>query len=236
MPKISLLDTFALAWFILCWAGYAYYADRGDKASRGLSGATHQYRLQWMRELVKRENRIVDSGLIGNLMNSVSFFASTTILILAGLITVLGSTEQAIEITSDLPFARETSRELWELKLLLLLMIFVYAFFKFTWSLRQFNLLSILIGSAPSDVENVEDHKEFIVKAAQMNALAGDDFNRGVRAYYFGLAALTWFIQPWLFVFFSALIVVVLYRRDFASPTLKVLQGDEKTLPGEEQR
>ena len=26
---------------------------------------------------------------------------------------------------------------------------FVFAYFKFTWSLRQFNLLSILVGAAP---------------------------------------------------------------------------------------
>ena len=25
-------------------------------------------------------------------------------------------------------------------------------------------------------------------------------FNRGLRAYFFGLAALAWFIQPWAFV------------------------------------
>jgi uncharacterized membrane protein len=52
-------------------------------------------------------------------------------------------------------------------------------------------------------------------------------FNRGIRAYYFGLAALGWFIHPWLFVLLSAWVVVVLYRREFRSRLLKTLGTPE---------
>ena len=33
--------------------------------------------------------------------------------------------------------------------MILLAVIFIFAYFKFTWSLRQFNFVSILIGAAP---------------------------------------------------------------------------------------
>jgi uncharacterized membrane protein len=52
-------------------------------------------------------------------------------------------------------------------------------------------------------------------------------FNRGIRAYYFGLAALGWFIQPWLFVLLSAWVVIVLYRREFRSRLLNTLGTPE---------
>lgn len=225
MFRMSLLDAFALVWFVACWAAYAYYGDYRGRGPKGFVGVSHELRIQWMREIIGRENRIVDASLVGNLMSSVSFFASTTMLIIGGLMAILGSGERAIEATSELPFARETSRDLWELKVLLLLALFVYAFFKFTWSIRQFNMLSILIGAAPHDAARVEDHAQFIDEAGKVNALAGDEFNRGIRAYYFGLATLTWFIQPWLFLCVTTLVVVVLYRRDFSSQTLRALRG-----------
>src|SRR5690606_18026759 len=106
---------------------------------------------------------------------------------------------------------------------------FVFAYFKFTWALREFNLMSIMIGGAP-DAKTVaaaeHGYDAYAQKMAAVNAMAGDEFNRGVRSYYFGLAALAWFIQPWLFIGATTLVVVVLYRRDYASPLLKILQKD----------
>jgi uncharacterized membrane protein len=53
--------------------------------------------------------------------------------------------------------------------------------------------------------------------------LAGDEFNRGLRSYYFGIASVTWMIHPGLLMAFSALIVFVLIRRDFYSEALEIM-------------
>jgi uncharacterized membrane protein len=222
--QVSLVDGFAVGWFLACWIGYGLIAEHSVYGRRGLQGISHGYRLDWARQLLQREVRIVDSSLVGNLMTSVSFYANTTIYIIAGLMAVLSTLDKAISVAEDLPFARVAGRELWEVKVLLLLGVFVFAYFKFTWSLRQCNLLSILIGAAPASTATDSDHERFAYKLAAVNTLSGDEFNRGIRAYYFGLAALGWFIQPWLFMAVTALIVVVLYRRDFQSNTLRVLR------------
>ncbi len=60
-------------------------------------------------------------------------------------------------------------------------------------------------------------------KHASLNTLAGDEFNRGIRAYYFGFAALAWFVSPAVFIGATLLILAVLYRRDFRSQTLATL-------------
>ncbi len=222
--QISLPDTLAVVWFMACWVGYGYFSEYGPIARRGLIGISHGYRVGWARQMLAREVRIVDSALVGNLMTSVSFYANTTIYIIAGLMAVLGTLDTAISVAEGLPFTRAAGRELWEVKLLLLLGIFVFAYFKFTWALRQFNLLSILIGAAPMPSTDEAERERFAGKLAAVNTLAGDEFNRGIRAYYFGLAALSWFVQPWLFLAVTTVIVAVLYRRDFASRTLSVLR------------
>ncbi len=219
---ISGSDWAGLCWFLVAWVGYGWFSERSRWARDGLMGVTHRYRLEWARQLVQREMRMTDAALVGNLMQSVSFYASTTIYIIAGLLAVLGALDQVIRFAADLPFARETSRAVSEVKLLLLLTVFVVAYFKFTWSLRQFNLLSILIGASPY-IRRGEDAEATVNRLATVNWLAGDEFNRGIRAYYFGIAAVTWFIQPWLFIAVTTIVVVVLYRRDFSSPVLASL-------------
>lgn len=223
LAAVSLLDGLAVAWFLAAWIGYGWVADQSRLAARGLLGVSHRHRLEWARQLLARENRVADAALVGNLMDSVSFYANTTIYILAGLLALLGALDQVISATAALPFAGVSSRTLWEIKLLLLLVVFVVGYFKFTWSLRLFNLLSILIGAAPQGKAAGE---QGVARMARINSMAGDEFNRGIRAYYFGLAAVTWFIQPWLFIAMTSVVLVVLYRRDFASPALRALQDE----------
>jgi uncharacterized membrane protein len=217
-------DWAALAFFLAGWIGYSYHADRAARSARGLRGVTHGLRLDWGRQMVRRENRIVDAALTGNLMTSVSFYANTTIYIIAGLIAVAGTLDKLISFTEDLPFARAQSKELVEAKVFLLVGVFIFSYFKFTWALRQFNFLSIMIGGAPgpgSPAEVLDRHAE---KWGTVNTLAGDEFNRGIRAYYFGFAVLGWFGSPWTFAALTAVILAVLWRRDFRSHTLRALE------------
>ena len=109
----------------------------------------------------------------------------------------------------------------------LLIVIFVYAFFKFTWSIRQFNFCTILAGAGPQRADDSERHEDFVNMITSVASLSAENHNQGLRAYYFALAALTWFLHPWLFVLTSALVAYILYQREFRSRTLHAL-----TRPG----
>ncbi|MBN8532410.1 MAG: DUF599 domain-containing protein [Alphaproteobacteria bacterium] len=213
-------DVFALLWFFVCSVGYTWYAELVSVKKRSLLNVMNQYRLQWMRQMLKRDNRMVDSTAVGNLLRSIAFFASSTILIVAGTISMMNYRDHAIEIISTLPFAVENQKQVWEIKTILLTMIFVYAFFKYTWSLRQYNYACIMIGAAPMPNEKLEQHEAYAQRAAGLIGNAARHFNMGLRAYYFGMAALSWFIHPWLLVVVTTWVVVVLYRREFRSKTL----------------
>jgi uncharacterized membrane protein len=218
MHDIPLSEIVSLAWFVAVWAGYTFYADRRVRRARSLRGVMHGYRQTWMQQMLLRDNRMTDINIVNNLLQGVVFFASTTLLILAGLVTVFGYSDRAVEVVRALPYAGRTTLVQWELRLLVLSVIFVYAFFKFTWSLRQFNYCSVLIGAAPQGPDDA-----YACRAAEVSTNASKDFNQGLRAYYFSLAALAWFVSPWLFMLATSLVVSVLYTREYRSSALRTL-------------
>lgn len=220
------LDFAALAWFFLCWLGYSRFADHGERRERSMTAVMGGYRRQWMMAMLRRDNRILDSQILGNLLTGASFFASTTIFAIGGLVALLGASDQATAVLAELPLVARTSPVLWDLKVLLLLGIMVFAFFKFSWGFRLFNHCSVLVGAVPPEIEPTPEAVALAEKAARINILASRHFNRGLRAYFFALAALTWFLHPVLLVVAATWVVIVLYRRDFHSRSLKIVSAD----------
>ncbi|WP_200810644.1 DUF599 domain-containing protein [Oceanospirillum multiglobuliferum] len=224
--SLSLLDVIAFSWFVFWWTVYYFYSKRSLSGKVCLARVMHQYRADWMVRLLEREVRIADTTIMTHLERNGAFFASSTLLILAALFTMLGATDQAIQIMSQLPFSGTDTQLEWELKVLLLIAIFVYAFFTFTWSMRQYNFCAIMIGAAPQPTdENVtpKSRKAYAEHTADLIDLAANQFNYGLRAYYFGLAVLCWFWHPYVFMVATVLVVMVLYRREFHSKTLRAL-------------
>ena len=223
-PHLSAVDWISLAIFFASWAGYAWFSEHSRWGDSGLIRTSQAYRLDWAYRMLERDVRVTDSTLIGNLMTSVSFYANTTIYIIAGLVAALGAAEKLMTVTADLPFGGVGNRELLEIKLMLVLASFVFAYFKFTWSLRQFNLVSILVGAAPFGKTGETGIDLYARRVAGANNLAGDDFNRGIRAYYFGLAASGWLLSPYVLGVLAIVVLIVLYRRDFRSAALDILR------------
>ena len=128
-----LWNLLAVLWFLLCWVGYTRYASWKARDTACLASVLHLYREDWMRRLLLRDNRVADASVIGNLERNASFFASSTLIIIAGVLTLLGSAERTLSVLNDLPFVMPPTRGLSELKLLCLAVLFVYAFFTFSW-------------------------------------------------------------------------------------------------------
>lgn len=218
----SWADIVAPLLFLLGWSGYVLWADR--RARPSLMTRMHEYRLAWMRRMIERDNRIMDLQVILVLIQNISFLASTSIFLVGGLVAVLGARDQAMAILAEFPLTAASSARVWETKVLLLIVVYVYAFFKFTWALRQFNYVAILIGSAPPPEEARSEHAARLVRrAADMASRAADHFNKAMRAHYFGLAGLAWFIHPLLLFASTAIVIAVSWRREFRSNSLSIL-------------
>ena len=222
----NLTNLLAACWFVVCWAGYTRYATWKARDTACLASVLHLYREDWMRRMLLRDNRIADASVIGNLERNASFFASSTLIILAGILTVLGASDRALSLLADLPLVQQTSQGMSEIKLLCLATVFVYAFFTFSWCMRQYNFAAVLVGSAPMIGErlvNELERKAFALRAARVLSLAANQFNFGLRSYYFGMAMLSWFISPLVFMLVNIGVVLILYRREFHSDVLEVM-------------
>ena len=99
----SRVDYLALAWFVVGWFGYQLFANwAARKGWPCLMTVMGQYRRDWWHGLIMRELRIVDANILTNLSNSATFFASTTLLILGALLALLGTSDDAMSIISDM--------------------------------------------------------------------------------------------------------------------------------------
>ncbi|MBM3108714.1 DUF599 family protein [Pseudomonas sp. P66] len=230
----NLIHLLAACWFVVCWGGYTRYATWKGRDTACLASVLHLYREDWMRRMLMRDNRIADASVVANLERNASFFASSTLIILAGILTVLGASDRAVSLLADLPLVQQATQGMSEVKLLCLATVFVYAFFTFSWCMRQYNFAAILVGSAPMVGErhvNELERKAFAQRAARVISMAANQFNFGLRSYYFGMAMLSWFISPWLFMLMSTGVVLVLYRREFHSDVLEVMVYTPTEVP-----
>jgi uncharacterized membrane protein len=218
-------DLVAVAFFLGAWIGYARFAIWYGHRVPSLQGVLDRLRRTWAERMVERDNRMVDINIVRTLLRSSQFFASTALLILGALIAMLGYIQRAVDVVAELPFAVEASHRLWELKILLLVAIFVYAFFKFSWSIRQFGFCSVVVGATPKQPNDADLCEDEIASLSLLVSYASGNFNQGLRAFYFAMAALTWFVHPWLMMATTLWVVNVLYGREFRSRTLEVLGG-----------
>lgn len=225
------LDAASLAVFFASWFAYTAFAAVRGRDRPNLTSTMGQWRQTWARQMLDHDNRMVDIQIINGHLRIATFFASTTILIIAGLSATLGAADQMIALVYDLPFVRSLTRAAWEIKILMLILIFIYAFFKLTWCIRLHSYTSVLLGAAPGPA-GPEGYAPAVLaqvrEFAELSSLASKHFNNGLRAYYFGLAGVTWFLHPYAVFAATVWVVLVLYRREFRSQALTLLRKAQR--------
>ncbi len=231
MPQLSNLDYIAIFIFLIAWILFAWIADFSPVRRHSISWLMARERKRWMLVMMERQLRIVDVSIINGLQQGSAFFASFSVLSIGGCFALLGATDDVLHLLSNLPIDIETSRELWEIKILGLAGIFTYSFFKFGWSYRLFMYCSILVGGVRplEDIKTSEQKKTArlqAIKAADINTIGATHFNAGQRGVFFSMGYLGWFVSPQLLIAGSLLTLIVLLRRQFFSNSQKVVGAD----------
>ena len=219
-----LADFLALLLFVVSWLVYSYVADRYKNVNKpSLLTAMHSLREEWLFQMQYREIRMSDINVLAIASNSCTFLASTSILIIAGLTAALSAPTKITAMISLIPLAGIESLNLITYKVLSMIMLFMYTFFMFTWTIRQNAYCGVLVCCLPQAPAKEADARYTARRLAFMFTLAGTNFNHGLRAYYFSLAMLAWFISPYLFMIATVLVVTVMWNREFHSKTLKAV-------------
>ena len=227
MPISLLPDGLALVWFLAAWIGFGFVVDRTRLGDHTLSRRMDKNRRIWAARMLTREVRIVDTAIMASLQNGTAFFASTSLLAVGAAFTLLNQTDRALEIFAEIPFHGAEPREVFQLKALGLVVIYGYAFFKFGWSYRLFNYAAILIGAVPNpeDEPAFSRHGEAAARRfADMQIDAGHHFHWGLRAFFFSIGYIGWFVNAWIFMATTTIILGVLMRRQFLSHALRSLE------------
>ena len=221
-------DTAAVLWFAAAIFGYRMLAGFGPLERRSIVGAIQRHRERWMVNMAVRDGRIVDAHLLGGLAQGNAFFASTSALIIGGLSALMGSGDKVQALLERIPYVAKSSAVLFELKVILLIIIFIFAFFKFAWAFRLSHYASIMIGSMPI-LEAGEANKlicqQHGLRTARLVGIAAEHANGGLRAYYYAIAAMGWFFHPHVFIATTTWVVLILLRRDFFSRSRRLIAG-----------
>ena len=212
----SILDWLALALFFAAIVAYSRYADHsGDRL---LNARMREVRTRWMQRYLAREDRVLDAILTGHSINSIALFCSATLLIVVALLGVLGNTDMAYRLATQSSFVAHTTVELFQIKLIGLVCVFIYGFYRFTWALLQYNYYLALLGSAPlkdqmtdAMIDQMGNQMSIVLNSAVTS------FHSGFRTYYYALAWIGWFFHPLFFMAATGFVTFVLVYRQIAS-------------------
>ena len=218
------VDIAAVGFFALEWLVYAITLEHTAYGRDSLSARMHVYREIWVRNLLHREARMVDMQIMASLQNGTAFFASTSLIAIGGALALLRATNDALAVLGALPVNLTPSPALWEVKCIGLILIFIYTFFKFAWAYRLFNYVAILFGAMPpADQRDTPAAEAHVIRTTRLFETAGRHFNRGQRAFFFALGYLGWFVSPWVLFVTTGAVVIVTWRRQFASNAWKAM-------------
>jgi uncharacterized membrane protein len=222
IEHFSQLDWIALVVWITVWLGWPSILKwlPGDDIGRQMAS----FRALWAAQIPNHYDRIADVGIARNLLASVTFFASTTVLLIGGLVGVLGASTQIVPLldASDL-FAQHNLLE-FEVKVGVMLLAFISAFYKFCWSIRLHAYTTILIGSASS--ETAENASKISEQICALSSLAAHHYTMGLHTYYLSSALFAWLIDPLALLIVLATTSGVLIRRESFSKASRILKGE----------
>lgn len=192
---MSLIDLTAFAVFLFVWLFYEPLLTRLTGGRGSLNVHMTDIRAGWMRALVARESRLMDSQFLGHTINSASFFGSANMIAIAALGGFMFGGDKNLQGLEHLAIVRSGPVWLLEFKVALMLLTLARGMLDFVWAIRQLNYCLAAIGSYPENLDAGGRNKWALALTSMLNP-ALKTFSRGVRAYYFSLAAAGWFFGP----------------------------------------
>ena len=208
---------------VLILALWGFYTPILGMLGRGsLKSQLHVVRMRWLKvhQSTDREHRVFDAILLGHISNSISYFGSGTLLVLAGLVGALANVNSVFNLTRGLAFIDHTmSLQLFTLCVFLLAAILAQCFFSFTYALRKMAYTFAMLGGLQSTKADSVEARVMGEQSAVVLTEAVRSINTGIRGYYYAVAAMFLFAGPYACIAATLAITALLYYRQLFSPT-----------------
>ena len=206
---------------LVFWVLYGFLSRLIETRRPSMSSLMAKQRLRWVQNAVRRDTPL-DGILTGNIMNSVGFFASTSVLLFLAMFAVLGQLDQLLPTIRSLSWGEAYSDFDYQLHFVVMLIMTVMAFLSFTLSLRHFNHFCILLGAADHSVDS--DPVE-VQAMTDLNTNGAKHFNNGIRAYYFSIANVAWFLSTTIGISVAIITIgFIIYREYFSASRAAIVR------------
>lgn len=228
---LSLPNAAALALFLVCWVFYEPLLNTFARVGTGgvLNTDLTAIRRAWMANMTSREVRLMDSQLLGQTLNSCSFFASSNLILIAAAAGALFGGQHTFASVSQLEVIQTSSRTLFELQLALVVAALARGLLDFIWAIRQINYCLAALGATPDPLPEA-DREAFGAAVARLMNPALGSFSAGVRGYYFALAAAAWLFGAPAFAAATVGAVSLLLWRQRWSPAAVAIHDFRRLL------
>ena len=211
---------------VLLFAMWGLYSPILNALGRGtLNAQLHVVRMRWMRMLLQthRDHRTFDALMMGHISNSMAFFGSATLLVLAGLLGTLANISHLYGAVMEIKFIPIVSIELFTIYFITLTVIMAICFFSFTYALRKLSYTLAMLGGLSEAPGDDPQSKIMILETATVMTEAVKSLNNGIRGFYFAVAAIFLFAGPYYCIFMTAIMSgLLLYRQGFSTTALAI--------------
>jgi uncharacterized membrane protein len=221
---MSSFDIGALVVFLLAWLFYQPALKRLSRSSGVLNTHMTVVRRRWMGNMTQRDNRFLDSQLIGHTLSSASFFTSANLILIAAAAGALFRSAETYRTITHLGVAAANAGPQWlfEVKLALIVATLARGLLDCIWAIRQLNYTLAAIGAAPpASTVSPALMRRYAEATAMVLNPALSSFNNAVRGYYFALSAAAWLVGPWAMIAAVILAVTLLAWRQASSSSAK---------------
>jgi uncharacterized membrane protein len=180
-----------------------------------LNAQLHVVRLKWMRMLLhsRRENRVFDGILLGQVSSAMSFFGSATLIVLAGLVGTLASINHVHASLTQMAFFPPISLPMFTINFASITVIMAISFFSFTYALRKLAYTLALIGGLDEAPAATPQANVMITATATVLTEALKSMNNGIRGYYYSVAGIFLFMGPLPSMAMTLFLSFLLYYR-----------------------
>ena len=206
-----------------------YYAYLGYKARHDPTYSVHGVnalaRRLWVEHIMHNPAKdVMAVQTLRNFIMGASLMASTAALLIIGTLTLSGQAQNIALSWHALSLSGANGAALWILKVLLLLVDFIVAFFAFAMSVRLANHVVFMV--------NVPEHDAHHLLAPRAVARrlhrAGRMFSIGMRAFFIAIPLVFWLFGPYFLLAASVGLVIALYQLDRTEPEEKIAVIDKR--------
>ncbi len=205
MQTLSTETIVALLTFFGCFYGYHfvyfYLSRRHAHATR--KGRMRQAVAGALAQAIEEGDYLLVVHQLRNIIMSVTFLASASVLLLSFIIGFSGVWEAIIELP-QLPSRglRPHDYPIWTI-----IFTLAVSFFSFLTALRYFNLLTTLINAPPTALHEMEgtEPSQYLTDLFMRGS---DSYTLGRRGFIYSVVASVWFFNVWVFIAVTVLVTV----------------------------